>query len=143
MPKFGPGLSSEPSLTSVMQVLASASELLADPAKWTQGTLARDASGKSVSIEDPRAVCFCSLGAIGKAVMVRYPGANTPEDEYACFVENLTKLSVRQLEKAVVGNDVPVFNDLPTTTHPQVMNAFRMALARTKFDLDLKERTYK
>jgi hypothetical protein len=141
-------LSPEPSLTDVMQVLTAASELLADPAKWTKGTSARNSVGKSVACTDSRAVCFCSLGAIELAarthVQTQYMVSKLPEDDrHARHLNNLVELTVKQMEKAVVGNDVPVFNDLPATTHPQVMNAFRMALARTKFDIDLKERIYK
>jgi len=39
-------------------------ELLSDVSKWTQGAVARDASGNSCWEDDEEAVCWCFMGAI-------------------------------------------------------------------------------
>lgn len=49
------------------EVLTKARAIVANPATWTQGTLARDKDGNWVNFDDPNAVCFCAAGAIGKA----------------------------------------------------------------------------
>lgn len=41
-------------------------ELLADPARWCQGTAARDSGGREVYVEEPDAVRFCLTGALWK-----------------------------------------------------------------------------
>ena len=39
---------------------------LTDESKWTKGEVARDIDGFGVDVEDPRAVCFCTIGLIEK-----------------------------------------------------------------------------
>ena len=39
-------------------------ELLSDESKWTKGVLAKTSSGSDCSPTDPKATCFCILGAI-------------------------------------------------------------------------------
>jgi hypothetical protein len=45
-------------------LLKSARELVSDPARWTQGTLARDVFGHDISPYDIDAVCYCGIGAV-------------------------------------------------------------------------------
>jgi hypothetical protein len=45
-------------------LLKSSRELVSDPARWAQGTLARDAFGHNISPHDIDAVCYCGIGAI-------------------------------------------------------------------------------
>lgn len=42
--------------------------LIADPSRWTQEVLARDASGNSVPTCSDSAVCWCFYGALAKVV---------------------------------------------------------------------------
>ena len=53
---------------SVKQNLIDTRALIADPACWTQKTSARDARGKPIASTDPRAVCWCTAGAIHKVM---------------------------------------------------------------------------
>ena len=46
--------------------LRAARALLADPARMTRGTYARNAAGKPVEPNAPEAVCWCGLGALFK-----------------------------------------------------------------------------
>lgn len=48
------------------EVLDSAIELIADPSRWTQKAHARDEQGRNVKPRDPRAVCWCGIGALAK-----------------------------------------------------------------------------
>jgi hypothetical protein len=47
----------------VLQALLDIRQLLSDPTKWTQGALARDATGKTVDSYDPTACQWCVYGA--------------------------------------------------------------------------------
>lgn len=49
-----------------------AHELIANPENWTTDENARDSEGRPVNSNDPNAVSFCLLGALGKC----YPGIN-------------------------------------------------------------------
>lgn len=42
------------------------SELLATPARWTQGTMARNDRGQPVYPDSKSAVCWCLVGAVAK-----------------------------------------------------------------------------
>jgi len=49
---------------SPTEKLRAAKLLLTDPAKWTQGAFARDASGYQVKSGSPVAVAWCAVGAL-------------------------------------------------------------------------------
>jgi len=49
------------------EILIAARTLL-ETKGWTQDAMARDISGIAVSCHDPRATCFCALGATGKVL---------------------------------------------------------------------------
>jgi hypothetical protein len=84
------------------------SEFLADPKKWTQRAVARDAEGNSVSSHDKSAVCWCLLGA------ARYLGGGSDAlwgQVWAKFDLNVFPSSARL--------NPGVFND--THTHAEVI----------------------
>ena len=47
-----------------LETLKAARDLISDPARWTQGALARDANGNEIDSTDNGAICWCSFGAI-------------------------------------------------------------------------------
>lgn len=49
---------------TVKQTLLAARELLTPEGAWTQGSYARDASGRRTGCWEPNAVCWCLEGAI-------------------------------------------------------------------------------
>ena len=49
------------------QVLINARALIADPAHWTRGTIARTANGRKVEWHDQSATKWCAMGAMYRA----------------------------------------------------------------------------
>ena len=49
------------------QIIARALEIISDESKWTRGAMARLADGKPCGCLDPRAVCFCAVGALNRS----------------------------------------------------------------------------
>lgn len=53
-------------MKTTVEILTGVRELLADPAHWTKGVLARNADDFEVEPRDPRAACWCLAGAVTK-----------------------------------------------------------------------------
>jgi hypothetical protein len=68
----------------VVDVLRRARALIADPARWTEGRLARDAAGRSVKPNDPRATQWCVVGAIKKWTPIWSAELPTPRCAWGC-----------------------------------------------------------
>jgi len=49
-----------------LETLKAARHLISDPAKWTQGTIARDWTGKQTTADSIDAFCWCAVGALEK-----------------------------------------------------------------------------
>lgn len=56
-------------MKTALQILIDGRAVIALPECWTQGVLARDVAGRGVSEHSPRAVCFCSRGALNRTAM--------------------------------------------------------------------------
>jgi len=102
-------------MTSPLSLLTEAQELIRDPVHWTQEAYYRNAEGEppqddSPNFLDPKAVCFCSLGALNR-MGVSYPLR--------------TRALAVQLLQEVMGTTIPHFND--SRTHADVMLAFDRA----------------
>lgn len=52
---------------NTLKILTKARALISDPARWTQRSAAKDVSGNDVLANSPKAVCWCSAGALLKA----------------------------------------------------------------------------
>ena len=48
------------------EILTAGREVIADPKNWTKGWFARAKDGTQVFPDDPKATCFCSVGALSK-----------------------------------------------------------------------------
>jgi hypothetical protein len=95
-----------------LKTLKAARQLISDPAKWTQGEVARDKSGKGLDHAlSGGAVCWCSLGAIRKVV-----------ENYDDFDEAYDILRDKGKIKQIAN-----FND--THTHAEVLALFDAAIA--------------
>jgi hypothetical protein len=49
------------------KIIARALEIISDETKWTRGSIARLANSKPCGCRNPRAVCFCAVGALNRA----------------------------------------------------------------------------
>lgn len=91
--------------------LIRAKALITDPEKWTQGAYARDANGCIVPPDDPSAVCYCSIGAIGALGLPCNELENTIDYLYVS-----------------IGKPISDFND--GDTHADVMAAWDKAIEK-------------
>lgn len=118
------------------QVLVGAKALIADPAKWTKGALARRADGSEGSpalrsyypggpvMVDETLTCFCTFGAI-----LRVAGDALATDSPSTIALGIFMRVNQRYENEPIGK----FNDDPSTTHADIMLAFDKAIdyART------------
>lgn len=81
--------------------------LLAEPERWTQTYLARDANGVGVNTRDPRAACWCLMGAISHVLNC----------EVGKAVEHPLWWDLTEL----TGTGPAAWNDAPGRTHADVL----------------------
>lgn len=104
-------------MNATLKTLKSARALIADPAHWTKGELARDANDDPIRISSLNACKFCSLGALSRAVGV--------ED----FWDTGAFVASRQALMATInGETVWVYND--NHTHAEVLKLFDDTIER-------------
>ena len=73
---------------TVKDILIKAKELISQPGAWTQGEIARDASGNLTEVLGEDATCFCTLGAIYKAAH----DLDAPNDEDLKAINHMRKV---------------------------------------------------
>lgn len=120
----------------ISETLTAARAIIADPAKWTQGTHARDASGEPVQINDSRAVCFCADGALALAA-----GVDVEADGGWFKDEHYTEASkiMREVAEAFTGefsyvsvNDGDGVSIQGKPSHEGILFVFDQAIDRAK-----------
>ena len=108
-------------MTTTLQALIAARTLLTEPTHWCKGSLARDGGGRQVAPDDPKATQWCLVGVLSKT-----PYRRSRAHIKACQF-------VHQAICAQPGEQptLPVFtwNDLPTTTHANVLAVLHYAIA--------------
>jgi hypothetical protein len=97
------------------ELLRHARELLSDPTHWTKGAEARAEDGDECGIE--YAACWCADGAM-RCAALRYGRAAWRE----------AKPTIECLVPGLVG--LEQFNDMPATTHADVLALFDRAIAK-------------
>ena len=102
----------------VKQALIKARELIADRNHWTQGASARDDRGAPVPYTDPDAMCWCSMGAIGKVV--------SEAEQTPVGVVIALRGGIKHLKSFTSFTSIASFND--NSTHTQVLEAFDKAI---------------
>lgn len=58
---------------------------------WTRGALAIDKDGFEVSPYDPKAVCFCAVGALARALQEDEPQPDPPINRVSAFLGDGTR----------------------------------------------------
>ena len=93
-------------------IYSTVAELLADPARWTQGHAARKEDGHPVGARDARACRWCLLGAIEFVYI-------WPDTDDA--------MSRAAREAHAAGGLLSNWNDAPGRTHAEVVDICRRA----------------
>ena len=106
-------------MKTVLQLLTEGRELISDPKRWTTGEFARDEHERAVFVYDPKAVCWCSVGAIHKV-----EGPPTPSSG-----EN-TWPALRALHAATACRNIAKYND--THSHAEVLAIWDKAIEQEK-----------
>lgn len=89
-----------------LERLILARAVIEDPARWTRRSIARSAFDNEVLPHDPRAVCWCAMGA-------------------CC----LSGADLTPLLLVLPGNEtLPSFNDDERKTHADILNLFDRAI---------------
>ena len=96
-------------MSTILETLRAARELLSDPAHWTKGVEARTASGIPVDPANANACCWCTAGAIFQV---------SPAGD------SIVRLHVFGALAAQAGRGVADYNDLPETTHAGILSWF-------------------
>ena len=104
------------------ELLIKAKAVIADPKHWTQGWYAKTAKGQSTEPSAPRAVCWCSVGALEK---VAYE-----ENTYSTRFGAMWYLLDVSVECGYTG--ISDFND--NSSHKVVMKAWDKAIKLAKED---------
>ena len=97
---------------TVKDVLIAARAKIEKPENWTRGMSARDADGQYISPRDPKAVCWCSAGAVYASVPL---------------VGVMPSSRVLRALDDVSGNSIETFND--NMPHSEVLAVFDQAIA--------------
>jgi hypothetical protein len=105
------------------ELLLAARTLIQTPNDWTKGVNARDAAGEPVEEYHPNAVCYCALGAVD--ITDFRNGADSRE--YWRSVDALNAAVPAPYQHW----EVHEYQDLPETTHADVLALFDRAIAAT------------
>jgi hypothetical protein len=107
-------------------ILVRARELIADPAHWCQEVYSFDGP-----LTDPDTRCFCTLGAINRAVLEKHQklGVFEHEDDAINFAEGTPEAAaaIEHLHKMLDGCSVAEFND--EHDHEEVIALLDQAIA--------------
>jgi len=103
-----------PPLTT-LQLLKDARDLISDPAKWTQGSFAKDEQGNIVDAMDSTAVRWCMMGAL-----CHCPARNETYTRAIDYIRKYTSCGIAW------------YND--HSSHPQVLKLFDKAIADAEKD---------
>lgn len=102
-----------------LSVLKDARELLSEPTRWTCGAFARDQCGNWVDVVEPRASCWCLIGAISRTITLK-----SWEDDRFRHLEKdqiFDRLERLNTFKDSGAKNIPDFNDGGGTEHEHVL----------------------
>jgi hypothetical protein len=105
-------------------ILVRMRERLAAPERWTKGESARTALQYSVDVHDPRATCWCLMGAYCREV---HPASVIP---YTAFSRLFRRLMPNVPD--VLDYGLSDWNDAPERTHADVLELLDRMIAETR-----------
>ena len=129
----------EVNLETVIDLLREAMSEIAPPGAWTQGTLARTASGGRASISDSQASQFCMVGALRRAISnlnvsdeILLHAYKIVHEEIRAANSETGAANPRNVthESAIIG-----YNDSPTRKQREVVDVFDNAI----FEAEIQE----
>lgn len=108
-------------MKTTVEILTAARELLSVPERWTKGSPARTSDGTMTDARSEDAVCWCARGALQRV-------SDCCDEVYA------SRAILRQATGNYGFKDYVYLNDLPKTTHADILSLFDRAieLARKK-----------
>lgn len=111
---------------SLSESLGMAIRLISDPKTWCKHSMGMTGNNHSVRADNPKAVKFCMLGSISRALHNQNLDAHTrPEfDDIAAVVQTEINKAYPNLGSITVA----AFNDNKKTTHRDVMKVMNSAL---------------
>ena len=102
----------DPHTPSAWAILVGARDVLADPAAWTTGTVARDSQGRPTAVHADDAVSWCLASAVTLAA-----GDGSVSRARDC------------LDAVLDGHNVSGHNDYPGRTHADILDTLARAIA--------------
>jgi len=103
----------------IINTFKEARNLISDPKRWTKETSARGCYGLTIHPLEKRATCWCSFGAIERVV----------SDNNQRLVHDICWLT------KYIGMSYIKYNDLPETTHEDIMKMFDGTIALVEKEL--------
>jgi hypothetical protein len=105
-------------MKTTLQILEESLVLVTDG--WTQGEWAKDANGKGLVYDNPKATCFCAEGAILRSGASE--DSSIPQED-----------AQERLKEAIVSTEsIADWNDAPERTQEEVIVAFSRAIELEK-----------
>ncbi len=112
---------------NVRDTLTAARDLIADPARWTQGSYAKTKDGNTIGANCENAVCFCALGAVGRTLGM--PGSAAEYTPAGLALRDATfALTGGESYVAYLNDGIVRVGDL--TPHQAVLKVFDLAIER-------------
>ena len=103
---------------NTVELLQQARDLIASPEAWTQGTYARNASGKRTPLAGPDAVCWCVSGAL-RRIIERAETDPIPDPLRDLWYETIPV--VNRIANLDMYSTLPIWNDKKGRTHAEVI----------------------
>lgn len=108
----------------ISQLLTDAKQLIVDPSHWTKGEYARNKEGFKVADSSDHACQYCAVGSLWRAsgFLRGEPDSDPVKGD---LVDRACSVLLEAIGKK---KGLSVWNDLPETTHQDVINAFDKAI---------------
>jgi hypothetical protein len=124
-------MKSTPCLPS--EILKEAKQKIGHSCHWTQGYYSKNEYGSNLP-DSPYSICWCSSGALlGVCGFSNFEGAPKinpiwQAKQYLDYCVSQRGLMTMRGTKEIKVESVEIWNDLSTTTHPDVMQLFQEAI---------------